>query len=99
MIRRQPGTEPAADTPRRAAAASGACEAVNDFLGMQWECGQVPAVPYRRICVHEHVREGWLCAGHVELNQAACCRTCAELPGELAHDCPIALELVPGGAP
>lgn len=67
------------------------CEAINEFLGIEWPCGQQPAALYRRICVHEHVRDGLLCAEHVELNARGLCRTCYELPGDLAHECPITI--------
>ena len=37
------------------------CEAVTPFLGIEWPCGEPPAGLFRRACVHEHVRDGWLC--------------------------------------
>jgi hypothetical protein len=39
---------------------SDTCEAIWEFLGIEAACGQSPAAPHRRICVHEHVRDGLL---------------------------------------
>jgi hypothetical protein len=54
-------------------------------------CGQPAAGFYRHICVHEHVRDGWLCQGHVDSQASGSCRACAGLAGDLAHECPIRL--------
>jgi hypothetical protein len=72
------------------------CEAVNDWLGLNWICGRSPAVSVRRICVHEHVKEGRLCRDHLNLVAAGLCRTCHELGGSLSHDCPIAVAALDG---
>ena len=63
-----------------------ACEA-------QWEmlpfiCGAPAEGQYRRACVHEHVRDGWLCELHATFTEAALCQTCHDFDG---HECPINL--------
>jgi hypothetical protein len=66
------------------------CNATAEFFGVSFTCPLPSAGIYRRICVHEHVRDGHLCADHVG-SPAGVCKTCAELPGDLAHECPITL--------
>jgi len=65
------------------------CEAIWEFLGIEALCRQPAAGRFRRICVHEHVRDGWLCQDHAETSQNGLCRTCYDLPGDLSHECPI----------
>lgn len=48
-------------------------------------CPLEPERYVRAACVHEHVREGWLCWWHLERMTAALCRVCHEL----GHDCPL----------
>lgn len=67
------------------------CEAVWRYLGLKAPCGQPAVGRFRRICVHEHIREGWLCRDHAETPQNGLCRTCYFLPGGLAHECPISM--------
>ena len=68
--------------------AAGACEAINKFLGPGWPCGQPPAGFYRRMCIHEHARDRWLCQYHAASTRGLC-RTCRQLSGELSHECPL----------
>ena len=77
----------------QAAAAAGpaTCDAVIEWFGMTWPCDQPSIGLYRRICVHEHVREGWLCRGHVDQTPVGRCQTCFDLGVGLSHDCPINL--------
>jgi hypothetical protein len=70
--------------------AAGICEATVDFFGIGLQCVQPAAGRYRRICVHEHVRDGLLCRDHAS-GLAGICLTCAELDGGLSHECPIAI--------
>ena len=75
------------------------CEAVWEFLGIEAPCGQPAIGQFRRICVHEHTRVGWLCRDHAETPERGLCGTCHELPGDLSHECLIAMRrLTPGGA-
>jgi hypothetical protein len=75
-----------------ATAASGEeCEAIWEFLGIEAPCGQPAVGRFRRICVHEHVRDGWLCPDHAENPQNGLCGTCYFLPGDLSHECPIGM--------
>jgi hypothetical protein len=67
------------------------CEAIWAFLGIEAPCVQPAAGRFRRICVHEHVRDGWLCLDHAETSGRALCRTCRELPDGLSHLCPIVI--------
>lgn len=60
-------------------------------------CGATPALLFRRVCAHNHVRDVYLCAVHERAVSAAgivTCRECANLPGG-AHACPVALVRVP----
>lgn len=66
------------------------CEASVDFFGIWLPCTMPPAGRYRRICVHEHVRDGWLCPDHAA-GGAGRCMTCLGLDGGLSHDCPITI--------
>lgn len=67
-----------------------ACEAVIEFYGVPLgPCGQPSAGLYRRICVHEHVKDGRLCQEHAGRQEAGLCRTCFDLGGGLSHECSI----------
>jgi hypothetical protein len=77
--------------PVASAAEGRTCEAIWTFAGMNALCGVPAAGLFRRACVHEHIRDGWLCRDHVENSQNGCCRTCDELADGLAHDCPISI--------
>lgn len=46
-------------------------------------CAMEPERYYRGGCVHEHIREGWLCEWHLGRISSAFCRVCHEL----GHDC------------
>lgn len=81
--------------PCEAASETAGCEAVIEFLGvLLGPCGMPSAGLYRRICVHEHVRDAQLCREHVEHPVAGLCRTCHDLGGGLSHDCPVSIALV-----
>ena len=67
------------------------CEAVWEFLGIEAKCGTPAIGPFRRACVHEHIRDGWLCDEHAQTPERGLCRTCHELPGDLSHECPISI--------
>ena len=70
---------------------SAACEATVEFFGIELPCVMPSIGLYRRICVHEHVREGRLCREHVDLAPVGRCLACFLLDGDLSHDCPINL--------
>jgi len=70
------------------------CEAIWALLGIEAPCGQPAIGRFRRICVHEHVRDGWLCRDHAETSGRGLCGTCRELPGGLSHDCLIIIAAV-----
>ena len=78
------------DAPDVKAADLGACEATVEFFGIGLVCVQPSAGLYRRICVHEHVREGRLCTDHAS-GLAGLCKTCFDLDGGLSHECPISI--------
>ena len=61
------------------------CEALIWPLGIH--CCETPTRSYRRACVHEHIREAWLCDGH-GYSDDGLCRPCFEADG---HECPIVL--------
>jgi hypothetical protein len=67
------------------------CEAVIPFIGIDWPCGEPAIGLFRRACVHEHIRDGWVCQGHVDATEHGFCLTCASLGDDMAHDCPISL--------
>ena len=67
------------------------CEAIWEFLGIEAPCGRPAAGRFRRICVHDHARDGWLCLDHAETSQNGLCLACHDLPGGLSHECPIAM--------
>ena len=73
------------------------CEAVAVFLGREWACGGLPAAPYRRICVHEHVRDGLLCPSHAADFAAGLCVECHEHPTD-PHECGIHLAPISGAS-
>jgi hypothetical protein len=70
------------------------CDVIQEFLGIEAPCGNPAIGRFTRICVHEHLREGWLCAYHAENSERGLCRDCDQLPGVLSHDCPIAVAAV-----
>lgn len=77
---------------REAAAADGKrCEVVIRFIGVDWPCGEPAVGLFRRVCVHEHIRDGWLCQDHVDGTERGFCRTCNDLSDGMAHECPIVL--------
>lgn len=64
------------------------CESVTRLT--REECG-TPAIGFfRRACVHEHVRDGWLCEHHADVMQPVCL-ACFNLGGGVSHECPITL--------
>ena len=67
------------------------CEAIWTWLGIEAPCGDPAIGLFRRACVHEHVRDGWMCAEHAGAPETGLCRTCWELPGDLSHECPIGI--------
>lgn len=85
-------TEPGRD---RLAQDAAECEAIREFLGIEIPCGQPAIGRFRRICVHEHVRDGRLCRDHAETPGAGLCLTCYELPDGLSHECPISMTGLP----
>ena len=66
-----------------------ACAVFIPFFG--GACGLPAAGVYRRACVHEHMRDDYVCAAHVEMTGLGYCLTCFELDG---HECPITLTAV-----
>ena len=73
------------------------CEAGlgNWLLGTYTACTEPDAQAVIRICLHEHMSRVRVCAGHAERalsgNPRAVCRECVQLPGELAHRCPVTI--------
>jgi len=66
------------------------CQCVNILLGINLgACGEPAAGRFRRACVHGHIRDGWMCQGHVDAMGAGLCLACIELDGGLSHECPI----------
>ena len=56
-------------------------------------CGATPAWLYRRVCIHGHRRDVWLCRTHevmVRRARAAACQDCADRR-DRPHRCPVAL--------
>jgi hypothetical protein len=70
---------------------TGTCDAQWETFGILTVCGQPAEGIWRRACVHEHVRDGLLCAEHASLTDTAFCKTCHELDG---HGCPLGLKRV-----
>jgi hypothetical protein len=68
-----------------------------ELLGMV-ACGLPAVVRVAGRCPCGHARDGWLCEPHAALARQGGCRACLELEAG-AHDCPLAVELVTGGAP
>jgi hypothetical protein len=69
------------------------CSAWLELAGA--ECGATPALLFRRVCAHSHVRDLYLCGTHEKgISRLATCRDCAGLRTG-AHACPVALVLVP----
>lgn len=62
-------------------------EACGVIFGWGIECRKPAAGRFRRICVHEHVREGPLCEVHATSDLV--CQACWDLDGSLSHECPI----------
>lgn len=67
------------------------CEAIWSFFGLEAECGEPAVGRFRRMCVHEHARDGWLCQEHADRQENGYCHTCNNLIGDLSHDCPIVI--------
>ena len=63
-----------------------ACEA--EWALIPVICGAPAEGLYRRACVHEHVRDGWLCTLHAGIPESALCKACFDVDG---HECPISL--------
>ena len=68
----------------------------------EWVSGETvrpcraPAVGrFRRACVHEHVREAWVCSDHADRGWNSC-KTCWDLDAGLSHRCPVAVTEVTG---
>jgi hypothetical protein len=61
------------------------CQAVEALSGRS--CGQTSADYYRSICLHEHVRDSYLCACHGEAASLQC-RRCYTYAG---HACQLRL--------
>ena len=60
-----------------------------------WPCSAPAVGRFRRACVHEHVREAWICSDHADQGWNSC-KACKELAGELSHECPITITEVTG---
>lgn len=73
-----------------------ACQAEWELFGILMICGQAPEGQWRRACVHEHIRDGFLCGEHVSLPEIAYCKTCHEIDG---HHCPLTLARIGDAAP
>ena len=72
------------------------CEATSWYAGEP--CGAPAFGFFRRACVHEHVRDGWLCQHHAEVEQPVCL-DCSDLGGGLSHECPVILVPLEVAAP
>lgn len=59
------------------------------------ECGASPALHVRRTCAHDHVRDGWMCAGCMDVGARMICRTCDEADG---HECPVTITSLAGAS-
>ena len=70
------------------------CDAINSWCGSEWPCSEPAVGRYRRACVHEHLRDGRLCQGHVDAAAVGLCLPCHELNGTLSHECAITLTLL-----
>ena len=70
------------------------CDAINSWLGSKWPCSEPAVGSYRRACVHEHIRDGRLCQGHVDAAGAGLCLACYQLDGNLSHECAVTLTLL-----
>jgi hypothetical protein len=70
------------------------CGAITDHL--QALCGATPALLYRRICLHGHARDLYLCRPH-EQSAGSLMAACADCSGDRTHPhrCPVALVLLP----
>jgi hypothetical protein len=71
------------------------CDALDLAKGL---CGAPAIGRYRQGCVHEHVRERWLCQDHIDKAALGFCGECYDLRGVLEHDCPIILQAVAGAS-
>lgn len=67
------------------------CSAKSALVGLV--CGEPAEALYVGICVHEHVAERHLCAGHAEPEEPLWCRVCYAIDG---HVCPVTLTLSAG---
>jgi hypothetical protein len=69
------------------------CAAIIDQL--QAACGATPALLYRRVCLHGHARDLYLCRPHEQsASRTGSCGDCSGLRTG-AHRCPVALVLLP----
>jgi hypothetical protein len=65
------------------------CEALLTFFGaVIGECGDEPAHPVTKGCLHEHIRDGMLCDFHLGNVGTGMCKPCFDADG---HECPIAV--------
>jgi hypothetical protein len=74
-----------------------ACDATDHYGELRVPCTEPAAGRYRRGCVHEHVFDGWYCAGHAGDEAHARCGSCMDGPAGTGHDCPVLL--IPIGDP
>jgi hypothetical protein len=58
-------------------------------------CDGQPTLAVRGACVHEHIRDGRLCALHLLMADIGFCRICYEHDG---HECPITLQVLDGAS-
>jgi hypothetical protein len=64
------------------------CQAVRAVSGQP--CGETSTGYYRTICLHEHVRDSYLCAFHSEAGSVQC-RRCHTYAGHACHVYPTLL--------
>ena len=66
---------------------------------MTGDCEGIASTLYRRMCLHEHARDAYVCGTcTVKLNARGICLDCLELDGDIRHSCPITLIRLTGGA-
>lgn len=68
----------------------GDCQAEHIAAGEGVPCPSAATGYLRGGCVHEHIREGWVCDYHRERQQGTVCRVCYNL----GHVCPLLFEQV-----